>query len=314
LFERLKDHPDFADQLAAVRSLVNAAHPMFETEYLDFKAGCAPPANNPIPDANVKKTWSEALAGFANTIGGVLIWGIDARKPAGGDVDAAHEFLLVPDPNALRSRLQELHHQATDPPVPGVELLAIADPVEKGNGFVVCYIPESDYKPHRAELASKRWMIRVGDSFVDTPVPFLRNLFFPHRQSYMYLRVGRTSQLQVGQFTYRVRLYNEGPATAKDILIVVKRVHNLKVVAPQSWNHAPQSDGWHVRHPHPLHPGQMVHFFDIQIELTQAQDVKFEFQIFALDQPPSSYAVTVPTIGGAEQTATPTPLAVDRFR
>lgn len=316
-FVRIKNHTGQADQLAAVRALVNAQDPVFETEYLDFKAGCNPQNNNPIPDTHAKKTWSEALAGFATTSGGVLIWGIDARKPADSDIDAAVGFLLVPDPTAFRSRLQELHHQATDPPVPGVEFLAIPDSAEGGRGFVVCYIPESDYKPHRAELASKRWTIRVGDSFVDTPVPFLRSLFFPHRQSYMYLRVGRTEQKQVGQnirFTYRVRLYNEGPATSSNILIVVRRVHNLRVVVPQSWDHARHADGWHVRHPHQVHPGQMVEFFDIQIELPQTQDVKFEFQIFALDQPPSSYVVTVPANGGAEHTAMPTPLAVDRFR
>lgn len=317
LYERLKNHTGFADQVAAVRALVNLADPVFETEHLDFKAACAPPANTPIPDANVKKTWSEALAGFANTSGGILIWGIDARKPAGSDVDAANGFLLVPDPNALRSRLQELHHQATDPPVPGVEFLAIADPADAGKGFVICYIPESDYKPHRAELASKRWMIRVGDSFVDTPVPFLRSLFFPHRQSYIFLRIGRTAQMQVGQnirFTYSVRIYNEGPATASDLVMIVRQFGNLKVIAPHSWKHAPQADGWHVRYPEPLHPGQMIQIFEIQLEFPQAQDVKFDFQLFASDQMPSTFSVTIPAAGGAERTVTPTPLPVDRFR
>lgn len=318
LFERIRNHTGFPDQVAAVRAMVNAAAPVFETEHLDFKAGCNPQNNNLIPDKDVKKTWSEALAGFATTSGGVLVWGIDASKPAGSQFDAANEFLLVPDPNALRSRLQELHHQATDPPVPGVELLAIPDPAEGGRGFVVCHVPESDYKPHRAELASKRWLIRVGDSFVDTPVPVLRSLFFPHRQSYIFLRIGRTAQMQLGQnnirFTYSVRIYNEGPATASDLVMIARKFDNLKVIAPQSWKHAPQADGWHVRYPEPLHPGQMLQFFEIQLELPQAQDATFDFQLFASDQMPSTFSVTVPAAGGAEQTVTPMPLPVTRFR
>src|SRR5207249_12045924 len=66
----------------------------------------------------------------------------------------------------------------------------LEDPAEGGKGFIVCYIPESAYKPHRTELGgAKRWMMRIGDSFVDVPPSVLRSLFHPHRHSYMFMRV-----------------------------------------------------------------------------------------------------------------------------
>jgi Putative DNA-binding domain len=175
LFDRIVAHPGYSDTVALLNGMVNATPPAVEDEYLDFKGATDPKTGREI---DPKKTWSEALAGFATTGGGVLIWGIDARKDASG-VDHAGALNLVPSPSAWKSRLQELHLQATDPPVPGVRIEAYPDPSNGGKGFVVCYIPESDYKPHRAETANRRWMMRIGSNFVDVPPPVLRSLFFP---------------------------------------------------------------------------------------------------------------------------------------
>jgi hypothetical protein len=316
-FERIKSHAGHPDSLPAVRALVNRSQPVFEAEHLDFKAGSrGGPTPGPLPDADIKKIWSEALAGFATTSGGVLIWGIDARKIRGSDVDAAVGFRLVPDPHALRSRLQELHHEATDPPVPGVEYLPIPDPSEGGQGFLVCFIPESEYKPHRVEFGGKRWVIRAGDSFVDTPVPVLRSLFFPHRQSYVILVVSFLDKLQMPdkvRLHYEVQVYNEGPATLDNLSVSVRRFSKLEIQAPHGWG-SRSGDRIHVNYPRQVHPGQLIDFFKMTLELPQARDVTFDIELFAMDQMPSAYSVTVAPAQGAAQNAHPTPLAVDRFR
>jgi hypothetical protein len=109
-----------ADQnpVAAIERLVNATPPVFETEWLDFKGAAQ------ITDNDTKKTWSEALAGFANTQGGILIWGVDARKSRATGIDTACGSSFVKNPSAFKSRLIELHRQATEPPVLGVEIVA----------------------------------------------------------------------------------------------------------------------------------------------------------------------------------------------
>jgi hypothetical protein len=238
----------------------------------------------------VKKTWSEALAGFANASGGVLIFGVDARKDPATNVDAANGELLIPQLDALRSRLQELHPQATDPPVAGVEIESFPDPNEVGPGFVVCYIPESGYKPHRAETSGKRWVIRIGDSFVDIPVAVLRSRYFPHRQSYVFLEVGRNVVQDphvAVKALYRVRLYNEGPATADRVLLVIRQFQGMRVNTPNSWKAAPSADGWRVQLPDPLHPGAMLDGFDTEVAFTRnVGDVEFDVQLYAADQMP----------------------------
>ena len=49
--------------LPFLKTLINSHPPTFETDWLDFKGG------ERLDDRSVKKIWSEALSGFANTEG-----------------------------------------------------------------------------------------------------------------------------------------------------------------------------------------------------------------------------------------------------
>jgi hypothetical protein len=105
-----------AGSVPAIEALVtNAVH---ETEWLDFKSG------EHLKDT--AETWSEAISSFANNQGGVLIWGIDARKDKATGIDAASDLKPVPSPANLRSRLLELLRGAAEPPVIGIELTELA--------------------------------------------------------------------------------------------------------------------------------------------------------------------------------------------
>src|SRR5437588_621036 len=143
-FEDFRSAPDRG---ALLHRLFDPADPQAETEWLDFKGARW---NDPkrgtvlLSDGQAKEIWGQALSAFANTQGGVLVFGIDARKNA-NDVDAAVGFARVKDPGAFASRLRQLHPHATDPPVLGVEVEAWEDPAAAGDGAVLCHVPES---PH----------------------------------------------------------------------------------------------------------------------------------------------------------------------
>jgi len=94
----------------------------------------------------MKEIWSEAIAGFANTQGGVLIWGVDARKDAKTGIDAVCGLSLVKSPSAFKSRLIELYRQATEPPVLGVQIEAYEISGTPNEGFVVCFVPAQAVK------------------------------------------------------------------------------------------------------------------------------------------------------------------------
>lgn len=201
-----------------------------ETDWLDFK-GCQDKRRESadISDKDIKKIWSKALSGFANSGGGVLVWGVDAR-PGDDSVDCAQE--IVPHSNAarLRSRLIELAHDATDPPIMGLEFKEFLAPGESTAGFVVAYIPQGIDSPYRAELADKQYYIRSGDSFHPAGRSLLRTLFYPRTQSklspyFLFKRAdrqachesnGRNHPCKAIGFVANLRIVNLGTATAVD--------------------------------------------------------------------------------------------------
>lgn len=337
-FQRIVDHPGHPNSVAFLRSLVNSTPPTDETEYLDFKSASVPAVKSDpekdLPDNDIKKIWSEAVAGFANTSGGVFIWGIDARKPPGGKIDQASGFNLALKPFELKSRLKVLQHQTADPPVPDIKIEAFEDPAEGGKGFVVCYVPESAYKPHRAELGSgKRWVMRIGDSFVDVPPSVLRSLFYPHRHSYLFMRANNNIRVApnvslktVAKANFSPRLYNEGPATIENLFVLVKHVEGMTVNVPRSWPGGRGPTGWEVQYPNPIHPGQMAEFCGITVEFPvdtngkpefNVSELPLEFQFYARDQVPFQILLRYSAeelLVDAFKVGLPEPISVDRFR
>lgn len=222
-----------------LKALVGSTPPTFETDWLDFKGGAK------LTDNDAKKIWSEALSGFANTEGGMLVWGIDARKDPSTGIDCASALSLVNKPSTFVSRLKELQSQSNDPPVSGVDYWFSDDDQIKDAGFVVCYVPESKHKPHRAESAGRNYYIRAGDSFHIPSVSLLKNLFFPEYHSHLWPELKASfdkDTVQIDGF-----LHNSGIATAKNVVVFV--VHNAQPL----WELKPATNWNVIGTPHPEH-------------------------------------------------------------
>ena len=248
----------FFDQLVtgdtpSIEALV--PNSMHETEWLDFKSG------DPLVDE--KSTWSEAICGFANNQGGVLIWGIDARKDPATQIDAARELKPVQNPAALRSRLLELLRGAVEPPVPGVEVREFFQSGAAAPGYVVCYIPESDTKPHRAELLSnKPYKIRIADAFINPSPSLLRSLFFPKSSPLLEVDIAAdwpsegSEPVRDIEAKFTVILRNVGIVSAKDIFLAISTVPiGLKAYGANAETRLSDEESRiGVDYPRPLHP------------------------------------------------------------
>lgn len=129
-----------------------------ETLHLEFKAITR-------PDLSVrddKRNLAAALSGFANSDGGLIVWGVDARKNDDG-IDCAVALKEITGVAAFTSRLNELTGEAVLPRIDGVRHRPIARP--NGNGFAATLVPESDAGPHMAKLGEDRYFKRSGTSF-----------------------------------------------------------------------------------------------------------------------------------------------------
>ena len=263
------------DAASYIYSLHNPTDPTFEDDWRDFKQH--PGTAN---EEKVKEIWSEALSGFANTGGGVLVWGVKAKTETladGTKLDAVCSIEPFPNPSGMRALLLSLRSSMTDPPVAGVEVVPIDDPKNLGRGFVACYVPESGFKPHRMEIKGRKdYMFRAGDSFKVLPTPLLRNLFFPFRVSTFSVRGRMTSHIPPSRneplcgVGFEVVIANTGSGSARDLCVVVG-------AQPSGWQgHDWGHRGWdRLGYPGglnafqataPLHPGQERFLFGLNVK------------------------------------------------
>lgn len=213
-FARIRD----GDSMEILRSMVREESRAVESETLEFKE-----LLDRHNEKEVSAKWSKQLSAFGNAGGGVLIWGIMAKKVDG--VDAAQELRPIREPEAFASRLRSLLHGATDPPLSGVELFHVLDPDSDGRGFVICFIPPGELVPYRAERSDRQYYLRINGSSEVPQRATLARLFYPHSLCRLRLRVkirAEQKPMQGGYMTvlkYYVELKNTGSATAHDVLL-----------------------------------------------------------------------------------------------
>jgi hypothetical protein len=268
LFDSIKSA---TDPVTRIRSFINSSPPTFEDERLDFKGAQDLRNNTALSDDKVKLIWSEALSAFANTGGGVLIWGIDARET--NEVDAASGENLVQRPHAFTSRLKELLGGATDPMVSGVEYAPFVVDATKDEGFVVCLIPESR-DVHSAEWAkNKPHMQRIGDKFMVMNNRVLRRLLYPQFSPNLLFTISTETSWQrvSGQppkitIKLTIEVRNSGKGTAKDILVLIRpKIAPVTLVEEftkpanatsniAEWGQSNDNDRIACRAKNPLHP------------------------------------------------------------
>jgi len=295
LFDEIKSHGERAAEFIA--SFCNQPNPRCENDWLDFKVD--PGDRN---DKERKGIWVEALSGYANTGGGVIVWGIDAPDRC------AESVKPITNPDALRSLLQEWVRDGTDPPVPNVEVESFLF-TGANAGFVVCFVPESAHKPHCA-IAKKcrQYFIRLADSFREAPTPLLRALFYPQFRAIPKLSVTvYWSQHESDPNLRRIYVYsnlaNIGTGTARQPFLIVstnspmdRRGPDIHLMRGEWTKGLINSQTYEVFTGRPIHPGQSLDFFTREIDcprkndgVPNCDDLWFRFRFFADGQEEQRY-------------------------
>src|SRR6476620_3830787 len=83
---------------------------------------------------------ARCISGFANSSGGIIIWGINARKNS-DDIDCASAIVELRKPAVLVSRLNSLSGDATSPIIDGLRHKPIINS-NSGGGVVATLVPE----------------------------------------------------------------------------------------------------------------------------------------------------------------------------
>ena len=195
-----------------------------ENLHLDFKTV----KNSDMTATDDKRNLARGISGFANSNGGIIVWGVDARKNADG-VDCANSIAEISKPALMVSRLNTLTGDATSPIVDGIRHRAITNP-ETNAGVVVTLVPETDSGPYMAKLGEQRYFKRSGDSFYQMEHYDLEDMFGRRQKPKIEIL------FEEGKAEDRIEelvvfLFNQGRAIARHagFLISLKNVEIIRV-------------------------------------------------------------------------------------
>jgi hypothetical protein len=280
------------------------AAPVVEELFLDYKR-----ASTTLPSAKLseddRKNLGKAIAGFANSEGGVIVWGVDCRHTVHGDVPTGPA--PITQPVALKTLIDGALGGLTLPAHSGVENLALED-TPRTEGFVITHIPIGLHVPYQALYPRQEYYIRAGSSFLPTPHAVLAGLFGrapqPNVAPVIRFNVAEGSKPTV-IFNLGVSVTNDGRGIAEEIFCVAeaKRPSGSKVAFPYDKDHyrgwRTLSDGRDcftlLLSQAVLPPGTEQYAFGIQIECTRGQgDVVFTVSCGSRGGPGAAQTIVIP--------------------
>ena len=190
-----------------------------EDLHLDFKLV----SNADLSSRDDRKNLACAIAGFANSAGGIIVWGINCRKDDDG-VDCAGGPAEISPLAKFMTRLEELSPTGASPPVDGIRHKKIES--AKDSGFAITYVPESAVGPHMAKLGENRFYKRSGSTFRQMEQFDIADMF--GRRMRPDLRILATHVETDGDREILIRIRNVGRASA--------RAPFLAIIPPAPYN------------------------------------------------------------------------------
>lgn len=181
-----------------------------------------------------KKIFVKALSGFSNSSGGIIVWGIEARKLDKSSPDIACSEKPIKYLKRFQTDLNNLISDAIIPINSKVrnEIIYVDNNPDNDEGFIVTYIPESDLPPHRALLGDNHYYTRAGDSFIKMEHHMLADIFGRRQRPKLEITCGLVEDAKVGsgtRFHIAVGIKNVGKYIATYPAIRLKTGKDLNI-------------------------------------------------------------------------------------
>jgi hypothetical protein len=234
IFQRVvRDGEAAIDEFIASRTV--------EELFLDFKRS-ADNGRTATLHATDRNNLAKAISGFGNSVGGVIIWGIDCSPDFDG-ADVARAKHPITNVNRFLANLQGAVSGCTIPPHNKVEHRAIVLP--DNSGYVVSHIPASNNMPHQM-VGRLQYFIRAGSDFVPIQHQVLAGMFGKRPQPNvfpMFTVSPVIAQNQTLVFEYGIMLTNGGPGLAKDVFFTAMIHHGFGDASKITW-HFQDQENW----------------------------------------------------------------------
>jgi len=188
-----------------------------EDLYLDFTTK-KDPARGALAGDDTRG-FAKALSGFANSDGGLLVWGVQAKKvsrhPDAPDKAQSPEVISFLD--TFVGALNGIVKESTKPVVPGVVNLPVWKDRGAGSGWVLSYVPAGPNPPYRADICNNNYYKRAGSSFYPMEPYDVRDVVFRFRHPKIRLDMTYTcGHWRRNDYALRVDAANAGPSALRE--------------------------------------------------------------------------------------------------
>ena len=119
---------------------------------------------------------AEAVSGFGNTAGGVILWGVSTTRHAHSGLDVLTQLEPLGAVRTFARQIERSVPTLTTPAVTNSITKVLHDSAGSSRGIAATYIPQSLGDPLQTN-ADSRFYFRNGDEFTVLPFPMLKRLF-----------------------------------------------------------------------------------------------------------------------------------------
>ncbi len=176
LFETLKSYNDLND-------LIDNGE--CETQYLECKAPSSPKINQ-----NIQIHIAKALSGFANTAGGVVIYGMSTTKHPHSGLDILTQLVPLGNCAVFEKNLTNRIPTLGMPSIHSFKTKTIKEKKGDTKGIVVLYIPQSHGDPVQS-TKDNLFYFRTSDEFKPAPFELIKRLFAAVQSPNLFLRIAK---------------------------------------------------------------------------------------------------------------------------
>ncbi len=239
-----------------------------------------------------KSSLSEALSGFANSIGGVVVWGVDCRKgKSSNDPDEVQSVAPIPNLRAVLAEMNTLSTQLVSPALVGVVHTAI--PASSADeGFIVSLIPEGESGAYMA-MRGNKFMYRAQSSFLPMAQWQVADRFF--RRAHPKLKIGwvkAEAQEQGRKIDYSLLILlirNDGLVVAKHVGFELFYTRSVPLDNIQIYNRSDdyvcdfsktRSFQGNLRSDFVIHPGRTHEICRIKVLHYPQSTLKIPYELF----------------------------------